>query len=152
MHNTANVKHCLEVGLDTKYWAGVFNNQHQSVAQLREKPARAACLPKYRHACAAVHKFSSISTTFKWINTDKRCLNIVPELCFDSCRLYCLPPGLSFNYIRLTQCFICHPWLIAERDKFSHGINRFSFSCCHDTVFATLHLNLHSLPTVSYHG
>lgn len=91
--------------------------------------------------CAVVHKLFSITTTFEWINTDKRCLNIVPELCFDSCRLYCLPPGLPFNYIRLTQCFICHPWLIAERDKFSHGMNRFSFSRCHDVVFAALYFN-----------
>lgn len=146
MHNTANIKHCLELVLDTKYWAGVLTIS-TSVAQLHEKPVRTACLPKYRHAFAAVKKLFSISPTCEWINTDKRCLNVVPELCFDSCRLYCLPLGLSFNYIRLTQCFICHPWLIAERDKFSHGMNRFSFSHCQDPGLASLLLN-HSLPIV----
>lgn len=98
-----------------------------------------------------VHKLFSISPTYEWINTDKRCLNVGPELCFDSCHLNCLPLCLSFNYIRLTQCFICHPWLIAERDKISHGMKRFSFSHCQDAVLAAFLLN-HSLPTVSYHG
>lgn len=125
MCDTADTKHCLELVLDTKYWADVFTVS-TSAAQLHEKPARTACLPKYRHAFAAVHKLFSISPTYEWINTDKRRLNVVPELCFDSCRLFCLPLGLSFNYIRLTQCFICHPWQIAGRDKFSHGMNRFS--------------------------
>lgn len=125
MCDTADTKHCLELVLDTKYWADVLTVS-TSAAQLHEKPARTACLPKYRHAFAAVHKLVSISPTYEWINTDKRRLNVVPELCFDSCRLFCLPLGLSFNYIRLTQCFICHPWQIAGRDKFSHGMNRFS--------------------------
>lgn len=109
MDNTANVKHCLEGGLATKCC-----DQLQSVAQLCKKPAGAACLPKYRHARAAVHKLFSIRTAFEWIDTDKRCLNFVPEICFDSCPLYCLPPGLSFNYMRLTPCFLCHTSLIAE--------------------------------------
>lgn len=135
----ANVKHRLVVGTDPQYWSA--NNHPRRGAQLQAKPARTACLPTYRHACAAVHKLFCVTTAFEWINSDKRCLNIVPGLCFDSCRLYCLPPGLSFNYIRLRQCLICHPCLIAERDKFSQGLNRFSLPRCHDTVFATLHLN-----------
>lgn len=142
-----NRKHWLKVGLDTKYQAGVLTTRtkelHSSMRSLRG-------LLVFSSTDTHVHLYTSSSLLEQpeWINTDKRGLNIVPELCFDSCRLYCPLPGLSFNYIRLTQCFICHPWLVAERDKFSHGMNKFSFSHCHDIVFATLHVN-HLLTIVS---
>lgn len=59
----ANVKHCLVVGTGPQYWSA--NNHPQSGAQLRAKPARTACLPKYRHACAAVHKLFCVTTAFE---------------------------------------------------------------------------------------